>query len=94
VVGTEEYSEDINVDLDALGMVVGIERLDTSVSIPLDALRARYHIQASTLARLVTSLQPLITCRLSFFCGFIDDPFNIFGVSGLNYCGEKLRHII
>jgi len=55
---TEEYSEDINVDLDDHGIVVGIELLDTAVSVPLDALAARYHIKGSTMVHLLASLQP------------------------------------
>ena len=54
---TEEFSEDINVDLDAHGMVVGIELLDTSVPVPLDQLSVRYHIKSSTIAHLLASLQ-------------------------------------
>jgi uncharacterized protein YuzE len=57
VARTEEYSEDINVDLDALGVVVGIELLDTSVVVPLDDLVAKYHITTTTLARLLASLK-------------------------------------
>lgn len=55
---TEEYNEDIAVDLDQLGIVVGIEILDLSVSVPLDELVARYHIKSSTLARLLAGLRP------------------------------------
>lgn len=55
---TEEFSEDVNVDLDEHGMVVGIELLDTSVPIPLDDLTTRYHVNAATLALLLASLQP------------------------------------
>jgi uncharacterized protein YuzE len=67
-------SEDINIDLDALGMVVGIELLDTSVSIPLDALRARYHIQASTLARLVASLQLVSNAAVTVSAATTEGP--------------------
>lgn len=55
---TEEYNEDIAVDLDGLGVVVGIEILDLSVPVPLDELVARYHIKRSTLARLLSGLRP------------------------------------
>lgn len=57
VARTEEYSEDINVDLDALGVVVGIELLDTAVVVPLDDLVAKYHITTTALARLLASLK-------------------------------------
>lgn len=56
VARTEEYSEDINVDLDELGVVVGIELLDTLVTVPLDDLTVRYHIQSRALARLIASI--------------------------------------
>lgn len=54
---TDEYSEAINIDLDALGVVVGIELLDTSVAVPLDDLVSRYHIKTQTLARLISALK-------------------------------------
>ncbi|MDQ2706450.1 MAG: DUF2283 domain-containing protein [Actinomycetota bacterium] len=58
VARTEEYSEEINVDLDGLGMVVGIELLDTAVPVPLDELAVKYHIKTTTLARLLAAIQP------------------------------------
>ncbi|MGI9000033.1 MAG: DUF2283 domain-containing protein [Pseudonocardia sp.] len=62
---TEEYSEDINVDLDAHGMVVGIELLDTSMSVPLDELVVRYHIKSSTMTHLLASLQSASSAVMS-----------------------------
>lgn len=57
VARTEEYSDEIAVDLDSFGVIVGIELLDTSVTVPLDELAERYHFQTRALTRLLLSLK-------------------------------------
>lgn len=48
VVQTVEYNESIMIDLDAYGMVVGIEILGGgSVEIPVDDLVSKYHIRSA-----------------------------------------------
>lgn len=54
---TVEFDEDIYVDLDRFGVVVGIELLDLDTSLPLDGLGARFHINASALDVLVQAIQ-------------------------------------
>jgi len=58
-----EFSEDLTVDLDKLGVVVGIEILDLTVSVPLDTLAERFHIRTETLATLLQSLRSSTTSR-------------------------------
>jgi uncharacterized protein YuzE len=59
IVRTVEHTDDIMVDLDELGMVVGIEILDLSVPVPLDELVAQHHIKSTTLARLLAGIRPV-----------------------------------
>lgn len=54
---TVEFDEDIYVDLDQFGVVVGIELLDLDTFLPLDELGARFHINASALEVLVKAIQ-------------------------------------
>lgn len=46
---TVEFSEDIFVDLDAMGVVVGVELLDLTNSIPMDELASKFHIHSESL---------------------------------------------
>jgi uncharacterized protein YuzE len=57
VARTVEFDEDIYVDLDQFGVVVGIELLDLDTSQPLDELGTRFHINASALDVLVRAIQ-------------------------------------
>lgn len=57
VARTVKFDEDIYVDLDEFGMVLGIELLDLDRAMPLDELAERFHINTSTLAGLVRSIR-------------------------------------
>ena len=57
VARTVEFDEDIYVDLDQFGVVVGIELLDLDTSLPLDELGSRFHIDASALDVLTKAIQ-------------------------------------
>ncbi len=56
VARTVEFSEDLNIDLDQHGVVVGIELLDLGRAIPLDDIAERYHIHTEALGTLLASL--------------------------------------
>jgi uncharacterized protein YuzE len=56
VARTVEFSEDLNIDLDRHGVVVGIELLDLGTAIPLDDIAERYHIRTEALRTLLASL--------------------------------------
>ncbi|MGI9002157.1 MAG: DUF2283 domain-containing protein [Pseudonocardia sp.] len=56
VARTVEFAEDIFVDLDEFGVVVGIELLDLETTLPLDGLAERFRVQAATLALLVRAI--------------------------------------
>lgn len=49
VARTVEFTEDVYVDLDQFGVVVGIELLDLDTPLPLDKLAARFHTNAGAL---------------------------------------------
>ncbi|MGH3764906.1 MAG: DUF2283 domain-containing protein [Pseudonocardiaceae bacterium] len=57
VTRTVEFTEDIYVDLDQFGVVVGIELLDLDTSLPLDELGARFHINTSALDVLMQAIR-------------------------------------
>lgn len=57
VARTVEFAEDIFVDLDEFGVVLGIELLDLEMSLPLDDLAEHFHINTATLALLVRAIQ-------------------------------------
>lgn len=57
VARTVEFDEDVYVDLDQFGVVVGIELLDLDTPLPLDELGARFHINARALDVLVKAIQ-------------------------------------
>ena len=44
VAHTVEFSEDVYVDLDEMGVVVGVELLDLMTPIPMDDLASKHHI--------------------------------------------------
>ena len=52
---TVEFSEDIDVDLDAMGVVVGVELFD--LMIPMDALASKYHIHSDAIRILAAAIQ-------------------------------------
>jgi uncharacterized protein YuzE len=56
VARTVEFSEQLNIDLDRHGVVIGIELLDLGRAIPLDDIARRYHIRTEALRTLLASL--------------------------------------
>ena len=56
VARTVEFNEDLNIELDRHGVVVGIELLDLGRTIPLDDIAERYHIRTEALRTLLASL--------------------------------------
>lgn len=62
---TFEYNDEILVDLDALGMVVGIEMLSLQSELPVGDLAQRFHIR-SELTDAVKYLRPILDSHLSF----------------------------
>jgi uncharacterized protein YuzE len=54
---TLEFSDDIYVDLDAMGVVVGVELLDLMTPIPMDALASKHHIHSDAIRILVAAVQ-------------------------------------
>jgi uncharacterized protein YuzE len=57
VARTVEFSEDIYVDLDAMGVVVGVELLDLMTSIPIDTLASKHHIHSDSLCILTAVVE-------------------------------------
>ncbi len=55
VARTVEFSKDIYVDLDGMGVVVGVELLDLMTPIPMDALASKYHIHSDSI-RILTAV--------------------------------------
>ena len=51
---TVECSEDIYVDLDAMGVVVGVELLDLMTPIPMDPLASKHRIHSDAI-RILTA---------------------------------------
>ena len=62
VAQTIEYNDSMMIDLDAYGMVIGIEVLGGMVEIPVDDLIERYHIRSAA-AGLLQSLDRQIASR-------------------------------
>lgn len=54
---TVECSEDIYVDLDATGVVVGVELLDLMTPIPMDALASKHHIHSDAIRILTAAIE-------------------------------------
>jgi len=54
---TQRLTDEVLVDLDELGMVVGIEALSLTAEIPIAELISTYHVR-SEVADLLVSLQP------------------------------------
>ncbi len=57
VARTVECTDDIVVDLDEHGIVVGVELLDLSKSVPLDELVEKFHIRTESLEMLLNALR-------------------------------------
>lgn len=57
VARTVEFSEDIYVDLDAIGVVVGVDLLDLMTPIPMDALALKHHIHNDSIRILVAAIE-------------------------------------
>ncbi|MGH3889727.1 MAG: DUF2283 domain-containing protein [Pseudonocardiaceae bacterium] len=54
---TVEFSEDINVDLDAMGVVVGVELHDLNIPIPMDALASQHHVHSDSIRILTAAIE-------------------------------------
>ena len=54
---TVEFNEDIYVDLDAMGVVVGVELLDLMTPIPMDTLASRHHIHSDLIRILIAAIE-------------------------------------
>jgi uncharacterized protein YuzE len=57
VARTVEFSEDIYVDLDAMGVVVGVELLDLMAPIPMDSLASKHHIHSDSIRIFAAAVQ-------------------------------------
>lgn len=57
VARTVEFSDVIVVDLDQHNVVVGVELLDLSESVPLDSLVEKFHVHTESFAVLMQSLR-------------------------------------
>ncbi len=57
VARTVEFSEDIYVDLDAMGVVVGVEVLDLTTKIPMGALASKHHIHSDSIRILTAAIE-------------------------------------
>lgn len=57
VARTVEFSADILVDLDAMGVVVGVELFDLMMPIPLDDLASRHHIHSESIRILMAAIE-------------------------------------
>lgn len=56
VARTVEFSEDIYVDLDVTGVVVGVELLDLTAKIPMDVLASKHHIHSDSIRVLTAAI--------------------------------------
>jgi uncharacterized protein YuzE len=57
VARTVEFNEDIYVDLDDMGVVVGVELLDLMTLIPMDDLTSKHHIHSDSIRILAAAVQ-------------------------------------
>ena len=60
VARTVAFNHEINIDLDAYGVVVGIEVLDLSAEIPFTALTTDFHVESQKI-ELLRVLRPSVT---------------------------------
>jgi uncharacterized protein YuzE len=65
VARTVEFSEDIHVDLDAMGVVVGVELLDLTTPIPMAALTAKHHIHSDSIRILTAAVEGQATAGIA-----------------------------
>jgi uncharacterized protein YuzE len=65
VARTVEFREDIYVDLDAMGVVVGVELLDLTTPIPMDALAAKHHIHSDSIRILTAAVEGQATAGIA-----------------------------
>ena len=68
VARTDEYHELINIDLDAHGVVVGIEILGEGVALPFADLMTRYHVR-SEIVELLRRIRPNVMSYASVSTG-------------------------
>lgn len=54
---TVEFSEDIYVDLDAMGVVVGVELLDLMIPMPINDLASKHHIHSDAIRILTAAIE-------------------------------------
>ncbi len=54
---TVEFREDIYVDLDAMGVVVGVELLDLTTKIPMEVLASKHHIHRDSIRILTAAIE-------------------------------------
>lgn len=57
---TCQVTPGVLVDLDAFGMVVGVEVLDLDITLPLDKLQVKYHIPSDAIGAL-ERIRPSVT---------------------------------
>lgn len=57
VARTVEFSEVILVDLDTMGVVVGVELLDLMTPIPMDDLASKHHIHSESIRILTAAIE-------------------------------------
>lgn len=57
VARTVEFREDVYVDLDAVGVVVGVELLDLMAPIPMDELASKHHIHSDSISILKSAVE-------------------------------------
>jgi uncharacterized protein YuzE len=65
VAETVEFNPDIQVDVDAMGAVVGVEILNLAAVIPTDDMAARFHFRDSVHVLVLSQLRPSIGAFMS-----------------------------
>lgn len=65
VVRTRRVTDDVNVDLDNMNVVVGVEMLRRAAPLPLDELATKFHVQSDTL-ELLQSVAGAIAGHIRF----------------------------
>lgn len=68
VVKSIEFDEDILIDLDGAGRVVGIEILDSNVRLPFDELLTQYQVSTEVVG-LLKMIRPDVDSYLEFTSG-------------------------